>query len=357
MDVLNYGMVGFGSIARTHAMGTYAANLTLKLPYFLNLKSIVTRSPLEIKVPGSENIQDINQLLTDPSIQFIDICTPNDSHKELIENAADFGKAIYCEKPLAINYADALQLTEMVDKKRIKNGVALMYRFLPAVRLIKEEIENKTIGDIIDFKINLYHKSYLDKEKIGTWRTSKKSGGGALLDLGVHLIDVIHFTLGDIKEVKCDTRIFFKDKSQMDEIAECKFTLEDGIVGNLEVSRIYADMDETTSFVIYGTKGSIKMDSRKPYSIEVYNFEKNTSQIKSAKSNKKFLENYPAQRNSLGFHQDCHMACLVNFANELYYGRKNTITPTFKDAMKAQKVIEVAYNSSIDGRKLKVDEL
>lgn len=354
MDSLNYGVVGFGSIARTHAMGTYAANLTLKLPYFLNLKSIVTRSPLEIKVPGSENIQDIDQLLKDPSIQFIDICTPNDAHKKLIESAANFGKAIYCEKPLAINYADALALTEMVAEKEIKNGVALMYRFMPAVRLIKEEIENKTIGDIIDFKINLYHKSYLDKDKVGTWRTSKKSGGGALLDLGVHLIDVIHFTLGDIKEVQCNTRIFFKEKSQMDEIAECKFTLENGAVGNLEVSRIYADMDETTSFVIYGTKGSIKMDSRKPYSIEVYNFEKNCIEIKSAKGHAEIIENYPPERSSLGFHQDCHMACLVNFANEIYFSRTNTITPTFKDAMKAQKVIEVAYKSSVDGKKLKI---
>jgi predicted dehydrogenase len=354
MDVLNYGMVGFGAIARTHATGTYVANLTLKLPYFLKLKSIVTRSPLEITVPGSENIQDIDQLLKDPSIRFIDICTPNDSHKKLIEKAAAYGKAIYCEKPLSINYADDLELTEMVNEKEIKNGVALMYRFLPAVRLIKEEIENKTIGDIIDFKINLYHKSYLDKNKIGTWRTTKKSGGGALLDLGVHLIDVIHFTLGNIEEVECNTRIFFKDKSQMDEIAECKFTLEDGTVGNLEVSRIYADMDETTSYVIYGTKGSIKMDSRRPYSIEVYSFEKNLIEIKSAKDKKEFLENYPSERNSLGFHQDCHMACLINYTNELYFDRKNIITPTFKDAMKAQKVIEVAYNSSKDGRKLKI---
>ena len=354
MDVLNYAIVGFGSIARTHAIAAYVANLTLELPYLLKVKSIVTRSPLKINVPGSENILDFDKLLIDPSIQFIDICTPNDSHKEFIEKAALYGKAIYCEKPLSTNYADALQLTQMVSKKEIKNGVALMYRFLPAVRLIKEEIENKTIGDVIDFKINLYHKSYLDKTKIGSWRTSKKSGGGALLDLGVHLVDVIQFVLGNIEEVECSTRIFFKDKSEMDEIAECKFTLEDGTVGNLEVSRIYADMDETTSFVIYGTKGSIKMDSRIPYSIEIYNFEKNSSQIKSAYGKKGILENYPAQRSSLGFHQDCHMACLINFANELYFDKKNTITPTFKDAMKAQKVIEVAYNSSKQGRKLKV---
>lgn len=354
MDVINYGMVGFGGIARTHAIGTYVANLTLQLPYALILKNIVTRKPLETSVPGSESIQDFDQLLKDPSIRFIDICTPNDSHKELIEKAAAYGKAIYCEKPLSINYGDALQLTEMVNEKEIKNGVALMYRFLPAVRLIKEEIENKTIGDVIDFKINLYHKGYLDKNKKDSWRTSEKSGGGALLDLGVHLIDIIHFVLGNIYEVECNTRIFFKNKAQVDEIADCKFTLEDGTVGNLEVSRIYAEMDETTSFVIFGTKGSIKMDSRKPYCIEIYDFEKNSTKIESANEKKEILENYPSERSSLGYHQDCHMACLINFVNEIYFGTKNTITPMFIDAMKAQKVIEAAYKSSKVGRKIKI---
>lgn len=357
MEKINYALVGFGGIAKTHAIGSYTANLTLGLPYCISLKNIVTRKPMEYCIQGSENVTDIEQVLNDPDIQFIDICTPNDAHKELVEKAAEYGKAIYCEKPLAANYYDALEMTEIINKKGIRNAAAFMYRFMPAIRLIKAEIENKTIGDIIDFKVNLYHKSYLDSNKKSTWRTSEASGGGALLDLGVHLVDIIHFTLGSIETVDCKTRIFFKERTNVDEIAACDFTLDNGTAGSLEVSRIYADMEEPTTFSIYGTRGSIKMNTDKPYSIDIYDFEKNSTITRTAKGNKDIMRNYPSERSSMGFHQDCHMASLVNFADEIYYGKKGSITPTFNDALKAQKVIEAAYVSARENRKYNIEEI
>lgn len=357
MDRISYALVGFGGIAKTHAIGSYAADLILGLPYSISLKSIVTRRPMEYCVPGSENVLDIEEVLNDPDIQFIDICTPNDAHKQIAEMAAAHGKAVYCEKPLAANYHDALEMTEVVDKSGINNAVALMYRFMPAIRLIKAEVENKTIGDIIDFKVNLYHKSYLDSNKKSTWRTSDISGGGALMDLGVHLIDIIHFALGSIKTVDCSTRIFFKERTNVDEIAECNFVLENGAMGSLEVSRIFADAEEPTTFSIYGTKGSIKMNTDKPYTIDIYDFEKNSTITKSAKGSKDILKNYPSERGSFGFHQDCHMAGIANFADEIYFNRKEAVTPRFQDALKAQRVIEAAYASARENRRFSVEEI
>jgi predicted dehydrogenase len=346
MSKINYSIIGFGSIAKTHAIGTYIANLTLSLPYSLNLKTVVTRKSLENLVPGSENITSVEDTLKDPDIHFVDICTPNENHKNMVLEAIKHNKAIYCEKPLASNYRNALEITNAVEASGLRNAAALMYRFLPAVRLIKEAIEENSIGDIIDFKINLFHKSYLNINRKGSWRTQSGSGGGALLDLGVHLIDVIHFTLGDIESVKAKTKIFFENRTDVDEIGHCDFKLENGAEGSLEVSRIFADLEEATTFIIYGSKGSIKMNSHKPYTIDIYSYDRNSIEVRSAHDRKHILQNYPGERGSFGFHQDCHMVSLVNFANEIYLDQSTPITPTFRDALKAQRVVEAAYTSS-----------
>lgn len=355
---INFAIAGFGGIAKTHAIAAYTANLTLNLPYSLNLKSIVTRKPVEYTIAGVKNELDINRVLQDDKIDFIDICTPNDVHVEGVKKALEFNKPIYCEKPLSSTYEEAFFMAKLVKEKQLKNGVALIYRFMPAVRLIKKELEEGTIGDIIDFKIKLYHKSYLDPNKKGTWRTNASSGGGALLDLGVHLIDTIYFTMGEIEKVKCRTNIFFKDRTSVDEIASCDFTLKGGISGNLEVSRIFADREEPTTFVIYGSKGSIKMDSGSPFTIEVYHYDSNMTEIKSANGKGDILKYYAGERNSLGFHLDCHMAGIVNFANIVCgINADENIMPDFEDGLRAQKVIEASYKSASCGREIEIKEI
>ena len=354
MSDINYAIIGFGGIAKTHAIGAYAANIMFNLPFNLNLTDVVTRKPIKYCIPGSKSTTSMDDILNKTDIHFIDVCTPNDSHKDIILEALKTNKAIYCEKPLAENYKSALEIANAIRESGVENAVALMYRFMPAVRIIKEEIEGKSIGNIIDFKIKLYHKSYLNENKKASWRTGATSGGGALLDLGVHLIDIIHFTLGEVEEVDCKNRIYFENRTNVDEISECKFKLNNNITGTLEVSRIFADMKEETTFEIYGTKGSIKMNCSNPYTIELYSFDNNSISIKSQCSKKYAVDFYPGERSSLGFAQDCHMASIVNFANEIFTGKGNTITARVQDALKAQRVIEAAYISDKTGESISV---
>lgn len=346
LDKINFAIVGFGGIARTHAVGAYMANLNFKLGYSLNLKTVVTRKPWDYSINGVNNTLSLEEVLEDEDIDFIDICTPNDSHLEIIEKAVKYNKPIYCEKPLASNLKDAETAEELVRKNMIKNAVALTYRFTPAARLLKNEIEKGTIGDIIDFKIKLYHKSYLNANKKASWRTEKSSGGGALMDLGVHLIDLVNFTLGDIENAECDTRIFFKEKTTVDEIADCKLYLKNNIRGNLEVSRIFADKEEPTTYVIYGSMGSIKMSSDKPYTIQIYDYENDITKIIGPNGAGNILNYYPGERSSIGFFHDSHAASLVNFSNIVYGINDDGCTPTFQDALKAQKIIDLCYFKS-----------
>ncbi|MFZ5968377.1 MAG: Gfo/Idh/MocA family protein [Bacillota bacterium] len=340
MRQINFAIVGFGGIAKTHALAAYDANLRYGLPYQLNLTHVVTRKPIDIPLPNVQNVTDIEEVLKDENIHFIDICTPNDSHLDIVKKAVAHGKAIYCEKPLASNYKDALEMTTLVKEKNIPNAVALMYRFMPAVHLLKKELEAKTIGDIIDFKIRTYHKSYLSEKKKGTWRTKANEGKGAILDLGVHLIDLVQFTLGDIVKANHHERIYFKERTQVDEITNSELILENGIMGHLEASRIFAEKEETDNFEIYGTKGSIRINFLKPYEIEVYHFEEDYTEIKKPTSEDPIMKYYASERSSLGFFQNCHTASLIHFANEIYGQQHVEIAAKFNDALKCQKIID-----------------
>ena len=344
MKTINFAIVGFGSIAKTHALASFDANLRFNLPFVLNLDYVVTRKPQEIKLINTKTSIDIEEVLRDKNIHFISICSPNDSHLELLEKAVKYKKAVYCEKPLSSNFEDASKMAKLVKENNIKAAVALMYRFLPAVRLLKKELEKKTIGEIIDFKIKTYHKSYLSEKKKGSWRTLPGSGGGALLDLGVHLIDLIHFTLGDIEKVKANTKIFFKERDFVDEIAFCDFQLVNGTVGSLEVSRIFAENDQRDYFEVFGTKGSFKINFKKPHELELYESNMNSTRlIKPAEDSEELLY-YPDERNVLGFFQSAHTASLINFANSVYEESDIGIAADFDDALKCQRIIQMAYN-------------
>ncbi|MBL4936713.1 Gfo/Idh/MocA family oxidoreductase [Clostridium sp. YIM B02515] len=353
---INFAIVGLGGIGNTHAISAYMANMTLNLPYNLNLVKTVTRKPSGFSINGVTNTQSLEEVLEDKNIDFIDICTPNDSHGDIVRKAILYKKPVYCEKPLSSSYYEAVEMAEAVKEAGIKNAVALIYRFVPSISLIINEINEGTIGEIIDFKIKLYHKGYLNPNKKDVWRTSSASGGGALLDLGIHLVDIIQATLGNIEKVNCSSRIFFENRTNVDEISNCNLYLENGIRGNLEVSRIFADSEESTSFVIYGTKGSIRMSSHKADSIEIYDFNKNMTFIKSAKGMDKILRYYGPS--AAGFFYDSHKAGLVNFANMISgINVDGNITADFEEAAKSQRVIEACYKSSRENREVNINEI
>ncbi|MBU3111510.1 Gfo/Idh/MocA family protein [Clostridium lacusfryxellense] len=349
MKKINFAIIGYGGIAKTHALGVYDANLRFSLPYSLNLKYIVTRKPIDFPINGVKNVTDIEEVLNDEEIDFIDICTPNDSHFDIVKKAVEHGKAIYCEKPLATNMNDAMEMAKLVKENNIMNSVALVYRFMPALTLLKRELEVETIGKIIDFKVRTYHDSYLNEKKKDTWRTGKNSGGGALLDLGVHLIDMIQFTMGDIKEVESKTRIYFEDRSEVDEIANCDFLLVGGVRGSLEVSRVFTEREQTDDYVVYGSHGSIKINFNNPYEIEVYKYESNSTEIKNVAAGDSLLKYYADKRNSLGYFQNCHTASIISFADKIS-NNKNSINNSdgvaadFEQALKCQRIIDKVYN-------------
>lgn len=342
MQTINFAIIGYGGIAKTHALAAYAANLKYELPFQLRLTHIVTRNSISDMPFGVINTTDIEEVLKNKDIDFIDVCTPNASHLEIVKLAASYKKAIYCEKPLSSSYKDSLHMVQHVKEYGVYNGVAFNYRFIPGVYLLKKAIENNIIGDIIDFKATMYHDSYLNPSKKGTWRTKKDNGGGALLDLGIHLIDIINYTIGQIDSVESNLQVFFKERTEVDEIAFCNLKLANSIQGRLEVSRIHALHIQPTTIEVFGSKGSLKISSNNPHNITLYQYQENKTTIYGLDSKENIPFTFLSPRESLGFFQDSHTAAIIDFCNQIY-GRPY-IGASFEDGLRAQKIVQECYD-------------
>lgn len=337
MEKVCFAIIGWGGIARTHAMAAYDMNIKLNLPFSVELKYILTRKPTEIRIPGVKNTQDMAEILADPEIRFVSICTPNLAHEEYFNACVNAGIPVYCEKPLSQSAEVSMRMAKFAEEKGVPTGIPLIYRFLPVARLMRNELKKGTIGEVIDFRGHLYHRSYMTPKKKGAWRTLPENGGGASLDLCVHTIDLANFILGDFAEVTTDEkRIYFHDRSLVDEIARYEVTLKNGSKGLIEASRVFSQNTQQDDFTIFGDKGSLHFDARNPHDLEVYIYADNSGHIlrASSLSADEHLV-YPDERGFLGFFQSAHTACMAEFIRTLLSGEKSAY---LADAMQCAKM-------------------
>src|ERR1700752_3538479 len=143
---LNVGMIGYGFMGRAHSNAYRKVNLFFDLEYRPVLKAVCARSADKVKPFadkwGYESVEtDWRKLVERKDIDLVDICTPNNTHAEIAIAAAQNGKMILCEKPLAMNGAEGLKMVQAVEKARVPNMVWYNYRRIPAVTLAKRPVD------------------------------------------------------------------------------------------------------------------------------------------------------------------------------------------------------------------------
>jgi len=139
-------------------------------------------------------MENPEQLIESPDIDAVDICTPTVYHKEVIVKALGNRKHVFCEKPLCQNLAEALEIREAVEKVDRVIMVGYLYRYHPAFQFVKQVLEDKIIGDphfaIFRLGGRGSHKA---------WKHQKDKGGGVVLEMLVHKLDLITWFFGDVK--------------------------------------------------------------------------------------------------------------------------------------------------------------
>src|SRR5690348_11644233 len=218
---VNVGMIGYGFMGRAHSNAYQKVNHFFDLCHRPVLKAVCARSADKAKAFadrwGYESVEtDWRRLVERKDIDLIDICTPNNTHAEIAIAAAQAGKMILCEKPLAMNGPEGLKMVEAVEKARVPNMVWYNYRRIPAVTLAKKLIEEGKLGRIFHYRAKFLQdwtiKADLPQGGQGLWRLDvAAAGSGVSGDLLAHCIDTSLWLNGRISDVCAMTETFVKE--------------------------------------------------------------------------------------------------------------------------------------------------
>ncbi|MDR2476907.1 MAG: Gfo/Idh/MocA family oxidoreductase, partial [Treponema sp.] len=328
---IGFGMVGFGMIGRTHLAAILANKALHEGSVNAYPRGLCTRRPeLCGDLPFEKIYANPEELTADPLIKVVDICTPNNLHAPAATAAIKAGKCVYVEKPLSNDLEEAEELNRLVQKTGIPNQCALTIRFRPHVNRMKDLLLDGAIGDVIHFRTCFFHGSYLDPNRLMSWRQDLAvSGGGAVMDLGIHILDLIGYFLGDVYRLRAVSRIVHKVRYQdneqkfpcvneTDEYLGAFLEMKNGGTGVMETSRISSSALCNEVFEVFGTKGSLALDFEGPGSLRL-NPAKGTGTVlvgeQTGSFEKALAPLLPPARQSLGPFMDAHAAAVKNIAN------------------------------------------
>ena len=225
---------------------------------------------------------DWRDLIADEEVELFDNGGPNDAHAAPSIAAAEAGKHVLCEKPLARNAEEAKGMLDAVQKAGVKHMVAFNYRFVPAIRQIRLLIDSGALGQIYHFRATYLQEWILPHYNTGLiWRLQKPlAGSGALGDLGAHIIDVGRYLLGDVNSVSALTKTFINERPKLDGSGMGEVTVDDafaavlefesGALGTVEASRFCAGRKNALGFEINAEKGSISFDLERLNELQVF---------------------------------------------------------------------------------------
>ena len=280
MKQLRIGMIGCGFMSRTHSNGYRKAPNFFDSEHQPVLRAVCARSEGPLKEFaerwGYESTEtDWRKLVARDDIDAIDICVPNNLHKEIAIAAAECGKMVLCEKPLALNAADGEAMCEAVERAGVPNTVWYNYRRVPAVTLTRNLIKEGRLGRVFHYRANFLQDWTISEDlpQGGTalWRLdAKAAGSGVTGDLLAHCIDTAIWLNGSITEVCAQTETFIKERThtesgrkekvEIDDACGVLCRFENGSLGLFESTRYARGHKALYTFEINGETGSCAWD-------------------------------------------------------------------------------------------------
>jgi predicted dehydrogenase len=267
------GMVGYKFMGKAHSNAYRQINQFFDLPLRTRLKTIVGRDANKVAAMAERwgwqtSTDDWRRVIDDPEIRIVDICSPNNTHYEVALAALDAGKIVACEKPLAMNGAQAREMAAAARGKI--NTVWFNYRRVPAIAFARQLIDEGRIGRIFHFRALYLQDWTLDPSVPLLWRMDKDvAGSGVTGDLHSHIVDLSNYLAGEITAVAGTSRIFVNERSRPEggaskvEIEDASIFVAkyaDGAIGHFEATRFANGRKNGNTFEINGEHGSLYFD-------------------------------------------------------------------------------------------------
>ncbi len=276
-------MLGYGFMGRAHANAYHKIPSTFWPPVVRpRLVALCGRTEARVAEAaeryGFESYStDWRDLVANEKIQVVDNCAWHDAHPEPCVAAAEAGKHVLCEKPLALTAAEARTMRDAVVRAGVKHLVSFNYRFAPAVRLAREIVASGALGRLHHVRISYLQDHQADPTRPYPWAGRPS---GVLAGLGSHVIDLARFLVGEPATVSGYVRTFNRRRPLPggagtievadDDAALAQVEFADGTLGTLEAAWICAGRKNQLSFEINGARGSLAWDLEDLNRLQVY---------------------------------------------------------------------------------------
>ncbi len=370
---LNIATIGTGFMGRAHSNAWTTVSHFFDLKYRPVLKAVCARNAETTQAFatrwGYQSIEtDWKKLLKRDDIEAVDICVPNNLHREISIAAAKAGKMVLCEKPLAMNVAEGEEMCAAVETAGVANMVWYNYRRVPAVTLARQLIDSGRLGRIYHYRANFLQDwtiaEDLPQGGNALWRLDAASAGsGVTGDLLAHCIDTAIWLNGSIKNLSAMTETFVKQRmhnvtGRVEPVAiddACAFMcrFENGSLGLFESTRYARGHKALYTFEINGQNASIKWDLHDLHRLEFFDHADDPStrgwrsiHVSDHGGVHPYMKQWWVPGLQIGYeHSFVHQ--VADFLTGLADGKP--ASPTFRDALETQRVCDAVLKSASNG--------
>lgn len=266
-----YGIIGCGSAARSHAEAiSRNKDSMLKAVYDLNndrAKKFAIQYKCEIK-------PNLSEFFNDNKINAVIICTPHDTHADLVLKTLKSHKYCITEKPLYLNQQDQKTFEKIAKPKKLI--IVFQVRFHKPVQFLLESVLSGMLGEIQFCSVTV--RKNRDRAYFSDWHGTRKKVGGMLLNQGMHALDLMLKVCGNPVKAKSMIKNA-RNLSEVEDIYIGQVEFSNGAIGNIEILTCARDQKPENSILVVGSKGSIKISGGVFDHIEYAHFDKEKTQI------------------------------------------------------------------------------
>ena len=369
---IGVGLIGSGFMGKAHALGYATAARVFGLPLEVDLAVLADADPASAaRAAGALGFRrstgDWRTLLDDPEVQVVSVTTPNTLHREMALAAIAAGKHVWCEKPLAPTAREALEMAVAAEAAGVATQVGFNYLKNPMVALAKEVIAAGEIGEIRTFR-GVHAEDYMaDARAPWTWRLDPAGGGGALADIGSHILAAARHLAGPVTALMADVdtpiseRFIRADAAEtraveVDDVARLFLRFAGGATGSLEASWIATGRKMQHDFEIYGSEGAVLFTQERFNELQVYYAGDRTGRrgfrtVFAGPEHEPYGAFCVAPGHQIGFN-DLKAIEARDFLQAVAGGPRKG--PDFREGYEVQKLVELAYRSAREKRWLEV---
>jgi len=337
--LINFGIIGFGKIGPRHKQ-------KIEGNKHCYLKAICDIDDQRLGEISDNNVQlytDYKQMLKDPEIDVVSVCTPNYLHAQMTIDALNAKKHVICEKPMALTTQDCEKMINCALDNNRKLFIVKQNRYNPPVQAVRSLLDENKLGKLFYIVLNCYWNRNRNYFAGSTWKGDRKKDGGALFTQFSHFIDLMYWFVGDVESVYAFVKNYNHPEIDIEDTGVVALKFKNGATGAINFTNCAYEKNMEGSITLFGEKGTVKIGGEYLNKLE-YQLIENYKVANLPRS--KGANDYGTYKGSMSNHHKVY----ENVVNVLLHN--GDIAVGGVDGMQTVKILEAIYKSAELGREV-----